>query len=166
MEYAYWTIAILLILVGLVGSFVPLLPGTTLILAGALLQKWLLPDTLGWTAVGWIIAFWVLSVVADIGCALLGTKLFGGGRWGMAGASGGALAGMFFSLPALVLGSMFGAIAAEKWLGKRTTDESLRAGAGAAVGFLLSTIAKLGCALVMIALYVISVWNALRVTGG
>jgi len=163
-EILYWSIAILLILTGLVGSFVPLLPGTTLIMAGALLQKWLLPDTLGWTAVGWIIAFWVVSVLADIGCTVLGTKLFGGGKWGMAGASGGALAGMFFSLPALVLGSMFGAILAEKWLGKRTTDESLRAGAGAAVGFLLSTIAKLACALAMIALYAASVWSALRVS--
>ncbi len=164
MEIVYWSIAILLILTGLVGSFVPLLPGTTLIMAGALLQKWLLPDTLGWTAVGWIIALWVLSVIADILCTLLGTKWFGGGKWGMAGASGGALAGMFFSMPALVLGSMFGAIVAEKWLGQRTTDESLRAGAGAAVGFLLATIAKLACALVMIALYAFSVWNALRVT--
>jgi uncharacterized protein YqgC (DUF456 family) len=161
-EILYWSIAILLILTGLVGSFVPLLPGTTLILLGVLFQKWLLPDTLGSTAVGWIFGFWVFSVVADIGFTLLGTKWFGGGKWGMAGASGGALAGMFFSMPALVLGSMFGAIVAEKWLGKRTTDESLRAGAGAAVGFLLSTIAKLACALVMIALYAVSVWNALR----
>lgn len=162
MEYVYWSIAILLILIGLVGSVLPLLPGTTLILLGVLLQKWLLPGTLGWTAVGWITAFWLLSVVADIVCTLVGTKMFGGGKWGMAGASGGALAGMFFSMPALVLGSMFGAILAEKWLGKRTTDESLRAGAGAAVGFLLSTIAKLACALVMIVLYAISVWNAAR----
>jgi uncharacterized protein YqgC (DUF456 family) len=103
-------------------------------------------------------------VLADIGCTVLGTKLFGGGKWGMAGASGGALAGMFFSMPALVLGSMFGAIVAEKWLGKRTTDESLRAGAGAAVGFLLSTIAKLACALAMIAFYAASVWSSLRAT--
>ncbi|HQY05293.1 MAG TPA: hypothetical protein PLQ52_04440, partial [Lacunisphaera sp.] len=60
-EILYWSIAILLILAGLVGSVVPLLPGTTLIMAGALLQKWLLPDTLGWATVGWIVAFWVLS---------------------------------------------------------------------------------------------------------
>lgn len=165
MEAVYWTLSILLILIGLVGSVVPLLPGTTFILLGTLLQKWLLPDTLSWTAVGWIIAFWLLSVIADVGCTLLGTKLFGGSKWGMAGATGGALAGMFFSLPALVLGSMFGAIVAEKWKGKRTTDEALRSGAGAAVGFLLSTIAKLGCALAMVAFYAVSAWNALKVTG-
>jgi uncharacterized protein YqgC (DUF456 family) len=161
-EILYWSIAILLILTGLVGSFVPLLPGTTLIMAGALLQKWLLPDTLGWTAVGWIIAFWVVSVLADIGCTVLGTKLFGGGKWGMAGASGGRWPACSFRCPRSCSAACSARSLAEKWLGKRTTDESLRAGAGAAVGFLLSTIAKLACALAMIALYAASVWSALR----
>ena len=159
MEILIWSIVILLMLAGLVGSIVPLLPGTTLILLGALLQKWLLSDTITWLAVGWIIAFWVVSVLADLGCTLLGTKLFGGGKWGMAGASGGALAGMFFSLPALLLGTMLGAIVAEKWLGKKTDQEALRAGAGAAVGFLLSGVAKLACAVVMIGLYALAVFS-------
>lgn len=165
MEIVYWTVAILLILAGLVGSVVPLLPGTTLILVGVLVQKWLLPDTLSMAAAGWIAAFWLLSLVADIGCAMLGTRFFGGGKWGMAGASGGALAGMFFSLPAVVLGSVLGAVVAEKWLGKRTTDDSLRAGAGAAVGFFLGIFPKIGCALTMVALYataVASLWPAAR----
>lgn len=161
-EAVYWSLALLLILIGLVGSVVPLLPGTTFILLGALLQKWLLPTTLGWTAIGWIAAFWLLSVVADLGCTLLGTKWFGGSKWGMAGATGGALAGMFFSLPVLILGTMLGAVVAEKWLGKRSTDDALRSGAGAAVGFLLSTFAKLACAVAMVAFYAVSVWNATR----
>lgn len=159
MEIVIWSVVIFLMLVGLVGCVVPLLPGTTLILLGALLQIWLLPDTITWLAVGWIIAFWFLSVVADLGCTLLGTKVFGGGKWGMAGATGGALAGMFFSLPALLLGTMLGAIVAEKWGGKRTDGEALRAGAGAAVGFLLSGVAKLACAVVMIGLYALAVIN-------
>ena len=161
MEILVWSVAIVLMFIGLVGSVVPLLPGTTLILAGALLQKWLLPDTLTWLAVGWIAGFWFLSVIADIGCTLVGTKLFGGSRWGMAGATGGALVGMFLSLPALLLGTILGAVLAEKWLGRRTTDEALRAGAGAAMGFVLSIFARLSCALIMIALYVVSAMNAI-----
>jgi uncharacterized protein YqgC (DUF456 family) len=152
-----------MILTGLVGSIVPLLPGTTFILLGTLLQKWLLPETLSWTAVAWVAGFWFLSVLADLGCTLLGTKLFGGSKWGMAGATGGALAGMFFSLPILILGTVLGATLAEKWKGQRSTDEALRSGAGAAVGFLLSAVAKFGCAVAMIAFYAVSVWNALKV---
>ena len=160
MEILIWSVVILLMLVGLVGCVIPLLPGTTLILAGVLLQKWLLPDTITWLAVGWIAVFWLLSVLADIGCTLLGTRLLGGGKWGMTGAAGGALAGMFFSLPGLLLGTLLGAVVAEKWLGKKSDEQALRAGAGAALGLLFSGIARLGCALVMIGLYVLAVFAA------
>lgn len=150
----------MLLLAGLAGSVVPLLPGTTLMLLGVLLQKWLLPGTLAWAAVGWIAAFWLASILADLACTLLGTKLFGGSRWGMAGASGGALAGMFFSLPALILGTILGAMAAEKFGAKRKDGEALRSGAGAALGFLLGTVVRLGCALVMLGIYAVAVWPA------
>lgn len=160
MEIAVWTAVLLLMLVGLAGCVLPLLPGTTLILLAVLLQKWLLPDTLTWFAVGWVAGVWLLSVLADLGCTLVGTKLLGGGRWGMAGATGGALAGMFFSLPALLFGTALGAILAEKWLGKKTDEQALRAGAGAALGFLVSGFAKLACAIVMIGLYAGSVLGA------
>lgn len=159
MEILVWSAAIVLMAIGLIGSVVPLLPGTTLILAGVLLQKWLLPDTLTWLAVGWIAGFWFLSVIADIACTIIGTKLFGGTKWGMAGATGGAVVGMFVSIPALILATILGAVVAEKWLGKRTGSQALRAGAGAAVGFVLSIFARLGCGLVMVALYVASVWT-------
>jgi uncharacterized protein len=160
MEYLVWSVTITLILLGLLGCVVPLMPGTTLILLGILLQKWVLPHTLTWQAVVWIAVFWLLSVVADVGCTMLGTRLLGGGKWGMAGATGGALAGMFFSLPALLLGTIFGAVLAEKWLGKKTDKEAMKAGAGAVLGFLMSGFARLGCALVMIGLYALSVYNS------
>jgi uncharacterized protein YqgC (DUF456 family) len=157
METVIWGVVLLLLGVGLAGSVVPLLPGTTLMFAAVLLQKWLLPDSLTWFAVGWIGAFWLVSVVLDVLGTLLGTRLFGGSRWGMAGASGGALAGMFFSVPALLLGTVLGAIAAEKLVGKRTNQEALRSGFGAAVGFLLGTVARLGCACLIAGIYVVAV---------
>ena len=166
MEIVIWTVVILLLFVGLVGCVVPLLPGTTLILAAVLLQKWLLPDTLTAAAVGWIAGIWLLSVLADFGCTLLGTKVFGGGKWGMAGASGGALAGMFFSLPVFLLATLFGAFAAEKWLAKRSDNVALKAGTGAVLGFLVSSVAKLACAVVMVALYAVSAINLGRAATG
>lgn len=155
-----WTVVILLLLVGLVGSVVPILPGTTLMLLAVGLQKWLLPDTLSWAAVIWVAVFWLFSVLSDLACTLVGTKVFGGGRWGMAGASGGAMVGMFFSLPALLFGTMLGAVLAEKWGAKRTGRQSLKSGVGAALGFLASTIVRLACALVMLAIYALAVLTA------
>lgn len=160
MAIVYWSLTVLLLAAGLVGSVLPLIPGTTLILLGALLQQWLLPGTLSWTAVGWIAAFWALSIIGDIVCTLLGTRLLGGSKWGMAGASGGALAGMFFSLPALIVGTILGAMAAEKLGAKRSDTDALRSGAGAALGFLLGTVLRVACAIAMIGIYVVAVWPA------
>jgi uncharacterized protein YqgC (DUF456 family) len=54
---------------------------------------------------------------------------------------------------ALLLGTIFGAVVAERYAAKRTHRESFRAGFGAAFGFVLSTAGRLACALVMIALF-------------
>ncbi len=153
MEIATWTLTALLMLVGFVGVIVPMLPGTTLILVGAIVHKLLLPDTLSWNAVVWIAVIWLLSVIADFLGVVIGARLFGGSKWGMAGAGGGAFVGMFFSLPGLILGTLVGAAAAEKVFAKKDPRASLKAGVGAATGFFLSLVARVACAVGMIALF-------------
>lgn len=154
-----WCITTLLVLVGLVGVLVPLLPGTTLIFAGMIAHKLLLPGDLSWMTIGWIGGFWFLSLVADFVGVMLGARMFGGSKWGMAGASSGAFVGMFISLPALLLGTMLGALAAEKLMAQKTNRQALRAGFGATAGFLLSTVARLALALAMIATFILAVTN-------
>ena len=155
-DAATWTLTIALMLIGVAGVVVPLLPGTTLILIAVIVHKLIIPSDVSWLAIGFIALFWLISIAADIGGVILGTKWFGGSKWGMAGASGGALVGVFFSLPALLLGTIFGAIAAEKLLAKKSDRDALRSGFGAATGFVISTIARLACAIVMIGLFLIS----------
>lgn len=157
--YLVWTLTIVLTLIGLAGVVVPLLPGTTLIFAAMVVHKLLLPNDLSWAIIAWIGGIWVVSVIVDFAGVILGTRLFGGGKWGMAGAGGGALIGMFFSLPMLLLGTVVGAIAAEKFIAEKSNRASLLAGAGAAVGFLISTIGRLICAFAMIALFLLAVWQ-------
>ena len=79
-EIATWTFTLLLMLVGVAGVIVPLLPGTTLILAAAIIHKLVLPADLSWLAIGFIAIFWMFSIVADIGGVILGTKWFGGSK--------------------------------------------------------------------------------------
>ncbi len=153
LEPATWILTLSLMFIGLAGVIVPLLPGTTLILAAAVLHKLILPTDISWLTLGIVGVFWLLSIVADLGGVILGTRWFGGSRWGMAGASGGALVGVFFSLPALILGTIFGAVIAEKLVAKKSGGASLKSGLGAATGFVLSTFARLACAMTMIALF-------------
>ncbi|WP_221032251.1 DUF456 domain-containing protein [Actomonas aquatica] len=157
MELAVWLLTTLLLLAGLLGVLIPIIPGTTLMLLGVIVHKLLLPESLTWTHIGWVGLVWFVSVIVDFAGVLVGTRLFGGTKWGMAGASGGAFLGMFFSLPALLLGTIFGAVVAERYAAKRTHQESLRAGMGAAVGFVLSTAGRLVCAFTMIGLFLFTV---------
>lgn len=159
-HYAVWTLTILLILVGLAGSVLPLLPGTTLIFAAVVLHKLLLPHTLGTVAVVWIGVFWFFSIVSDFVCTLVGARLLGGSKWGMTGAGGGAFVGMFFSLPAILLGTLLGAVAAEKLLGKRADRDALKSGLGAALGFLASTVVRVMFSLAMVTLFTYAVLTA------
>jgi uncharacterized protein YqgC (DUF456 family) len=158
--YLVWSLTAVLTLIGLAGVVVPLLPGTTLILVAMVVHKLLLPGDVSWVVIGWVAAFWLLSVVIDFLGVILGTRLFGGGKWGMLGAGGGAAVGMFFSLPMLVLGTVLGAVAAERLIAQKSHRTSLMAGAGAAFGFLLSTVGRLLCAFAMIILFLIAALGA------
>jgi len=164
-DYLIWSFAGFLMFVGLVGTIVPLLPGTTFVLLGVIMAKFFIPESISWAVVGWITLFWFLSVLADFAGIIIGSRLFGGSKWGMTGASGGAFVGMFFSLPALLLGTFLGAVAAEKFGAKKNDRDSLRSGVGATAGFLLSTVVRFGCALAMIALFLLAVlsWASLPV---
>ena len=163
LETLTWCLTLALMLAGVVGVIIPLLPGTTLILAAAILHRLILPADISWLAIGFIAVFWAFSIVADFGGVLLGTRWFGGSKWGMAGATGGAFAGLFISFPALLLGTILGAIVAEKLIARKTDREALKAGVGAATGFVISTIARLACAFVMIALFLIAAFSSPRI---
>jgi uncharacterized protein len=112
-----------------------------------------------------VAGFWLLSVIVDFAGVILGTRLFGGGKWGMVGAGGGAVIGMFFSLPMLILGTVLGAVAAEKFIAEKSHRASLLAGAGAAVGFLISTVGRFLCAVAMIGIFLLGVWRAYESSG-
>ena len=149
LEFITWSVSVILIAIGLIGVVLPLIPGTLIILIGALIHHWLRPEELSWTAVGVIAALWLFSLIVEFGSMALGTRWFGGSKWGMAGASGGAFLGMFLSVPFIICGTMLGAVLAEKFLAKQSGASAMKAGFGAAAGFVFSLVARLFCALAM-----------------
>ena len=155
-----WSLTVLLLAGGLVGAVIPLLPGTTLILAGVVLHKLLAPASLSWLAVGGIALLWLLSLVLEVTGVMLGTRLGGGSKWGMLGAGGGALAGAMVSVPALLVGTMLGAILAERVSRRRNLRELLLAGMGAGLGFAFSYLSRLACALTMIGVFLLAALRA------
>lgn len=152
-------LVVILLLLGLIGTFLPSLPGTALILGAIALHA----VANGFDPIGpWRLAlFVVLALVAialDYAAGALGAKRFGGSGWAVAGAVVGAVVGLFFGPLGLLLGPVVGAVLAEL-IYCRKLDASLRSGVGTVVGMLLGAAAKFGIALVMVTLFAWWLWR-------
>jgi uncharacterized protein YqgC (DUF456 family) len=105
-----YVVAVALVLLGLVGIVVPVLPGGALVFAGVVVLAW--AD--GFTRIGWmpltlcgVLA--ILMWVADWAAAAVGAKRVGASPWGVAGAFIGLLAGLVFGLVGVLIGPFVGA---------------------------------------------------------
>ena len=158
MELFWWFLTIVLFAIGLIGTIVPVLPGTTIILAAAIVHRVMLgPDkSIGWYTVVVLVLLTLASYVLDILAGYLGAKYFGATKWGTLGAVLGALIGLFFGLIGLFIGPVIGAIAGEVIAGKRMINAG-RAGWGSLLGNIGAMLAKLIIALAMIIIFLISV---------
>ncbi len=116
----WWTITLLLMLVGLVGTVVPLLPGTTIILAAAILHRVMLGEaqSVGWWTIGVLTALTVVSYALDFMSGALGAKWFGATRWGAFGGILGAIVGLFFGIIGIFVGPLIGVLLGELLGGK------------------------------------------------
>jgi uncharacterized protein YqgC (DUF456 family) len=148
-----------LMLAGLLGSFLPAIPGTPLIVVGALVYSFStdfdpvgLPELLILSGIG------ILAYVLDYTAGALGVKKFGGSWWGAIGALLGAVGGLFLGPLGLVLGPIVGALIGELLRGRHLRT-SVQGAFGTIVGMLLGTVAKLSLALVMISLFLWWVWR-------
>jgi uncharacterized protein len=163
MEVVVWVVIIVLFAVGLIGTVLPVIPGTTIILAAAVIHRLMLgPEkSISWKLIAVLIALTVASYVFDFLGSYFGAKYFGATKWGALGAIAGALVGLFFGIPGLFVGPLIGAITGEFVAGKKMIDAG-RAGWGSLLGNLGAIIGKLIIALVMIVIFLVSVPSPFR----
>ena len=116
----WWILTIVLMLVGLVGTVVPLLPGTTIIFAAAVMHHFALGEaqSVGWWTLAALLALTVLSYVLDLVSGSLGAKKFGATRWGAIGGIIGTIVGLFFGIIGIFVGPLVGVLAGELIGGK------------------------------------------------
>ena len=143
-------LGLIFLLVGLLGTVYPAIPGLGLMFGGAWLLAYagdyqvITTNTLIFLAV-----VTVLGSVTDYVAGMLGAKFTGASRQAVLGALIGGLVGAFFSLPGLLLGPLVGAGAGEFWARKDVWAAG-KVGIGTFIGFIVGVVAKLGCALTIL----------------
>ena len=158
MELFWWFFAVALFAVGLIGTIVPVLPGTTIILAAAIIHRITLGAGKGivWKTIVALLLLTLLSYVFDFLGSYYGAKFFGATKWGAFGAIIGAFIGLFFGIIGLFICPVIGAVAGEFIAGKKMIDAG-RAGWGSLLGNIGAMLAKLIIALAMIIIFLTSV---------
>lgn len=156
MDMLWPALALILIVLGLAGIVLPLLPGMPLLFGGF----WLLAWSDGFERVG-VITLIVLGVLAllawgiDYVAATLGVKRVGASGLAIAGAAIGTVVGLAAGLVGVLVGPVVGAIAGE-WLSRRDSAQASRAGLAAGISFLLGIVAKIGIAFTMVGIFAIA----------
>lgn len=148
-----WLLAAALVIAGVVGAVVPILPGLPLVFGGLLLAAWSddfeRVGSITLTLLGLLL---VLGIAADFVAASLGAKRYGASPRAAWGALVGSLVGIFFGLPGLLLGPLMGAVVGEL-SARSTVQKSAKVGAGTLIGLLLGAAAKIALSLAMIGVF-------------
>src|ERR1044071_7786877 len=158
MELFWWLFTIVLFAIGLIGTIAPVVPGTTIILAAAIIHRLMLgaDKSIGWKTIVALVLLTLLSYLFDFLGSYFGAKYFGATKWGALGAIIGALIGLFFGIIGLFVGPIIGAVAGEFIAGKRMIDAG-RAGWGSLLGNIGAMLGKLMIAVAMIIIFLVNV---------
>jgi len=149
-------LALVLIITGIAGLVLPALPGIVLVFAGLVVAAW--AEDFAYVGQGTLLILLFLCFLGygmDFIAGALGAKKFGAGRYSMIGAALGAVAGMFFGLPGILLGPFIGAVAGELYQ-RPDLPAAGRAGFGAWIGLLAGTAAKIAIAFVMVGIFILA----------
>ena len=161
MDIVLLLLGFLCMLLGIVGSILPVLPGPSISWVGLLilyLTKALPND---WLFLGSTLVIALAVTVVDYIIPAMGTKRFGGSKYGMYGAILGLLMGFFFpifGLFGIVIWPFIGALVGEL-VNKSDQKTALKAAFGSFIGFITGTFLKFMVALIFLGLFIMKVWE-------
>jgi uncharacterized protein YqgC (DUF456 family) len=160
MDILLTTLGAICILVGIIGSFIPVIPGPPLSWLGLLLlyNTEEVPLDLWFIVVTGVIA--LLATLLDYYLPVVGTKKYGGSKRGVWGAIIGLFVAVFFPIlgPFGILiwpflGAFLGELSQQK-----SQKNALRAAWGSFLGFLAGTLIKFGISLVYAGIFIYQLW--------
>jgi len=149
----FFVLAAVLVVLGLVGTVLPVLPGILLVFGGLFLAAWAdgfqHVGAVGLSIIG-VLA--LLAFAADLVASLLGAKRVGASPLALAGAAAGGIVGVFLGIPGLIFGPFVGAVVGE-YLARGRLVQAGKVGIGTWIGLILAAVAKVIIAFLMIAIF-------------
>lgn len=161
MDIALLILGFILTLVGIMGSFLPVIPGPPLSWVGLLLLYLTKAVPEDWYVLGISLGVAVVVLILDYIIPALGTKKFGGSKAGMIGTLLGLMVAIAFPVLGvfgIIVWPFFGALIGEL-LNNADRKTAFRAALGSLIGFLTGAMMKFVVTVAFFGLYVIKVWE-------
>jgi uncharacterized protein YqgC (DUF456 family) len=149
-----WVVATAMIVLGVAGTVLPMLPGAILVFGGIVLAAWI--DGFARIPVWLLLLLAVLTAMAwaiDYLAAAAGAKRAGASKLAIIGAGVGTLAGIFSGLWGLLFMPLAGAAIGE-YVAQRDVWRAGRVGVATWIGLLLGTAVKVALVFAMVGIFV------------
>lgn len=151
-----YILAALMMVIGVAGVILPVLPGLPLTFAGMLLAAWTGHfQQVGWVTLTVLGVLTALSVVVDVLATALGAQRVGASRLAIIGSILGTLAGLLFLPLGIFVGPFAGALIGEMLHGRKL-GQATRVGLATWMGLVLGMVLKVGLAFTMLALFFVA----------
>jgi uncharacterized protein len=157
-DYILLISGIILMILGIIGCLVPVLPGPPLSYLGIILLHFSRFGQFSRSALIILGAIAVVVTILDYIVPVWGTKRFGGSKYGTRGATVGLIIGLFLGPMGIIIGPLIGAFVGEM-IFKDDVNYAARAGFGSLLGFLTGIGLKLAASFVM-TFYFVKEWIA------
>jgi len=160
MDVALLILGFICMIVGVFGSFLPVLPGQSICWLGLVLLYFTSAVEANYWILGITLVITVLISVLDCVIPAKGTKKFGGSSYGIWGTNIGLIVGIFAPIPfGFIIGPFAGAFIGELMYDYKDHGRALKAATGSFIGFLASSFMKFVVCMMFLGLYVWIVWE-------
>ena len=145
---------------GIIGAFLPVLPGPITSWIGLLLLHLTKVIPQDWWFLGITLAIAIIIFILDYFIPAMGAKRFGGTKYGVYGTTIGLIIGLLSPIPfGIIIGAFLGALIGELIYDSKDTNRALKASFGALLGFITSATIKFSIAVVYFVLFFTTLWE-------
>ena len=160
MDILLLLLGLFFIILGIIGSFIPVLPGPITSWIGLLLIHLTNVIPYNWTFILTTFTIALFVYILDYIIPALGAKKFGGSKYGIIGTTIGLIVGLIFLGPfGIIIGPFIGALTGELIYDNQNSNRALKAAFGSLIGFLFSTGLKFIVSIIYAGLFLSKIWE-------
>lgn len=160
MDILLLIIAFVCMIIGILGSLLPVLPGISLCWLGIALLYCTSVIPTNYLILGVTLIIVILFTIANYILPAKGTQRFGGSKAGIWGTNIGLIIGLLAPIPfGFIIGPFVGALIGELFFETKNTEQAFKAATGSVLGILVSSFIQFMLCIIYLGIFISIIWE-------